>query len=495
MLNKLLLSTALTLLIFTANSQNVGINSTGNAPDASAGLDVDFNNKGVLIPRVALTAINTAGPISSPTTSLLVYNTATTTGTNAVTPGYYYWYSGKWVRLSSSENNWRIDGNDNITSTNFLGTTNNQYLALRTNNTERMRILAAGNVVIHGTTSVGNAWLNIRSAGANFGVYSDATSGEAYRGEATTGDGFVGISTSGNGVYGLASNANGRGGIFINANTNGNALLASGGDSPIYSFANSGTGGAFTGRKYGVSSIAVDAYGTGIISGGNNLTTLNSYPDGSGIAGTGRFVGVYGYANIGILDDGVGGYFGSEYSGLAVVGGWMPNQTKIMGNGTVSTVVKNLDEDPVVMFAPEAPEVLFQDFGVGQLANGKARIDLDPILSKNIVVNETHPIKIFIQLEGKCKGVYVTDKSDKGFTVIEQEDGQSNTAFSWQIVATRANELYEGSKGDFRLSDYSKRFPPAPEDFKKVRVRVVKDKAEELSNDIQIKTPMNNTEK
>ncbi|PJC62897.1 MAG: hypothetical protein CO022_02110, partial [Flavobacteriales bacterium CG_4_9_14_0_2_um_filter_32_27] len=58
-------------------AQNIGINATGAAPAASAGLDVNFTNKGLLVPRVALTATNAAGPIAAPATSLLVYNTAT----------------------------------------------------------------------------------------------------------------------------------------------------------------------------------------------------------------------------------------------------------------------------------------------------------------------------------------------------------------------------------------------------------------------------------
>src|SRR5574343_561753 len=90
------------LLLTTSNvfSQNVGINSSGASPDASAGLDVDFTDKGVLIPRVALTATNAAGPITSPTTSLLVYNTATAgTKPRDVYPGFYYWDGNGWARL------------------------------------------------------------------------------------------------------------------------------------------------------------------------------------------------------------------------------------------------------------------------------------------------------------------------------------------------------------------------------------------------------------
>ncbi|MBN1926142.1 MAG: hypothetical protein JW798_09925, partial [Prolixibacteraceae bacterium] len=65
----------LTLLLFYGNAQNVGINADGSAPDNSAMLDVDASNKGLLIPRVALTGANDATTIASPATSLLIYNT------------------------------------------------------------------------------------------------------------------------------------------------------------------------------------------------------------------------------------------------------------------------------------------------------------------------------------------------------------------------------------------------------------------------------------
>ena len=69
---------------------SVGIGAT-TTPDASAQLDVNSTSKGFLPPRVALTATNAAGPITSPATGLLVYNTATAgTSPNNVSPGYYF---------------------------------------------------------------------------------------------------------------------------------------------------------------------------------------------------------------------------------------------------------------------------------------------------------------------------------------------------------------------------------------------------------------------
>lgn len=178
MKHKLLSVGLLLTAMLTVNqifSQNIGINATGASPAASAGLDVDFTNKGVLIPRVALTATNAAGPIAAPTTSLLVYNTATAgAGATAVTPGYYYWSGAAWVRFSTGGDDWKILGNANTTSgTNFLGTTNAQALDFRTNNTLRFRVANADQV--H-AMSLGTTALPFYSFSAdpNTGLWSSA---------------------------------------------------------------------------------------------------------------------------------------------------------------------------------------------------------------------------------------------------------------------------------------------------------------------------------
>lgn len=127
-------------------AQNVGINATGAAPNTSAMLDVDATNKGLLVPRVALTSTADVTTITTPATSLLVYNTATVSN---VTPGFYYWDGSAWTRLSLNGDDWRITGNagTNI-ATHFVGTTDNQSLAFRTNNAEAMRITNGSNVGI-----------------------------------------------------------------------------------------------------------------------------------------------------------------------------------------------------------------------------------------------------------------------------------------------------------------------------------------------------------
>ena len=77
-------------------SQNVGINTTGALPDNSAGLDVDFNNKGLLVPRVSLTSTTDVTTIPTPATSLLVYNTNAAMTGGAV--GYWYYDGTQWIQ-------------------------------------------------------------------------------------------------------------------------------------------------------------------------------------------------------------------------------------------------------------------------------------------------------------------------------------------------------------------------------------------------------------
>ncbi|MFL5762498.1 MAG: beta strand repeat-containing protein [Bacteroidia bacterium] len=146
------------LLSSKAHAQNVGINSTGATANASAGLDVSFTNKGLLIPRVALTGTGDVTTISSAATSLLVYNTATAgAGSTAVTPGYFYWTGSAWTRLisaaSSSGLPWQLGGNAGTTpGTNFVGTTDAKDLVFKTNSSESFRIMSTGEIAI-GTTS------------------------------------------------------------------------------------------------------------------------------------------------------------------------------------------------------------------------------------------------------------------------------------------------------------------------------------------------------
>ncbi len=152
---------ALTLLIFAllyhgSYAQNVGINSTGATPDASAMLDVASTAspyKGFLAPRMLQAS---RGLISSPATGLLVYQTDGVSG--------FYYNSGTsaapvWTLVSSTTPAWGLTGNASTTAgTNFLGTTDAIDFVFKTNNIERARILTNGDVVL-GTDALQGSYL------------------------------------------------------------------------------------------------------------------------------------------------------------------------------------------------------------------------------------------------------------------------------------------------------------------------------------------------
>ncbi|MES2862686.1 MAG: hypothetical protein V4666_01070 [Bacteroidota bacterium] len=100
-MKKLLFILLFPLIGFT----QVGINTT--TPDASSMLDITSTDKGLLIPRISIPNLNAAAPITSPATSLLVYNTNATTGV-----GFYYWDGAKWTPFTGGTSHWTKVGND-----------------------------------------------------------------------------------------------------------------------------------------------------------------------------------------------------------------------------------------------------------------------------------------------------------------------------------------------------------------------------------------------
>jgi len=143
-----------------------------NSPNPNAVVDMAATNKGVLIPRVALSATNSASPVSSPAPYLLVFNTATaSSGSTAVAPGFYYrpsvWWdnNSSWVPLLSGTSGWMTTGNTGLKyGANFVGTSDDHDLVLRTNGTDRVRVMGVGgSVVVGGSAPATSALLDLTS--------------------------------------------------------------------------------------------------------------------------------------------------------------------------------------------------------------------------------------------------------------------------------------------------------------------------------------------
>jgi hypothetical protein len=75
----------------------IGDNATLVNPNSL--LELESTNKGLLMPRLALTDISSSSPLSVHIAGMIVYNTA---NQNDVVPGFYYSDGRKWIRLLSN---------------------------------------------------------------------------------------------------------------------------------------------------------------------------------------------------------------------------------------------------------------------------------------------------------------------------------------------------------------------------------------------------------
>lgn len=272
----------------------------------------------------------------------------------------------------------RIDGNEIITNTNTS-------LFLQNDNN--------GDLIVDGNTfrvdaSTNRVGIGDPSPDAKLDVYTTANE-----------TAIIGISTLGHGASFRAANTNHSGGWWF-----------CGGPIPC------GNASNFTGR--------------------------------TGVLASGQGTGILGVANLdsNATTDHTGGFFvvrnGNSVRAITAVAADVNGTVyKVVGHGTVSTLVNDTENNLRIMHAPETPEALFQDYGEGQLINGTAIIKIDPIFSNNIVVDNKHPLRVFIQLKGDCKGTYVTNKTINDFEVKELQGGTSNVKFSWSITANRKDQI------------------------------------------------------
>ena len=120
------ISLALIFLKCTCYGQGIAINNDNSNPDPSAMLDVKSTSSGLLVPRMTQTQRNA---IASPATGLLIYQTDNPSG-------FYYYNGTGWFRLSLQNEGWSTTGNEGTDpANNFIGTTDNQPLLLKVNNT------------------------------------------------------------------------------------------------------------------------------------------------------------------------------------------------------------------------------------------------------------------------------------------------------------------------------------------------------------------------
>lgn len=322
---------------------------------------------------------------------------------------------------------WNLLGNASTDPTiHALGTTDAQQLRLRTNNTERIRLQVDGRILIGTTIPLStNAVLQVQGGSTNRAVY--------------------GWKSSSNGtsvVLGVAT----QGGSF-RAGAVGYAAQATNTGSPCNPCRGVGLVG-----MVGVTDFLHWELGPGIVGTGPNYGIVAYAENTTGDRAAGRFEAP---TNGDIVRSLVAAYIGST---LYKIYG------RIVGSGTIpgtSTLIADKNGQLYALVCPEAPEIFFLDRGEGQLLHGEAYIAFDPALAFNLYVDERYPLYVFLQAVDEDCGLYVTERSRKGFRVRSTQP-DCNTRFYWWAVGRR-NDSYTPDK--IRTSRHvGVRLPLAPEE-------------------------------
>ena len=282
-----------------------------------------------------------------------------------------------------------------------------------------------------------------------YGYGSNSSTGDVYAG-------FFKTSTFGTGVhYGVkaesygasASPVHGLNGLADNTSTG--AVYAG-----LFTATSSGTGTHYGIYSQSSGSSSSGTYGVlGTAYNTSTGTTYGTYSSASN-SSTGAAFGVYSYAQNTSTGIAIGGYFdvpaygtGPKYGIYATAphaiayAGYFDGDVGVSYDfyayGSKNAAVKVDNGEYRLLSCQESPELWFEDFGEGQLVNGRVHIELDPLFLQTVTINGQHPMKVFVQLNDEnCKGTAVK-RGTTGFDVIELQNGTSNASFSYRIVAKR----------------------------------------------------------
>jgi hypothetical protein len=238
---------------------------------------------------------------------------------------------------------------------------------------------------VYGDTDSGtNAGTLGRNQGAGPGVQGITPTGIGVQGITATGIGVRGTSTSGTGVHGES--------------TTGDGVLGFSSGNLKYALAGSGSG-----QAHGLIGYSQNQFGiSGINNGGNNWAGA-FFNAGATAPNSGR-------------------------KGLFVQGDFL------VLNGTKNAGVKTQRFGHRKMYAVEATENVFEDFGTATLKGGKARVELDEVFAET--VNAGQKYQVYLTPKSlDSKGLGVISQDANGFTIGELGGGTGSYDIDYRVVA------------------------------------------------------------
>ena len=221
-------------------------------------------------------------------------------------------------------------------------------------------------------------------------VYGRSNSANAVFGNATNG---IGVKGSSGGTYGVLGT--------VPSTSGSNAVAVCGTNLSSYVGPSPGAGGF---GVYGFSSL------------GHGLVGATSTAGGGAVVGA---------------TNGVAGAYAGVFYGPVIVAG-----SFAVVNGTKSAAVAHPDGQHRLLYCFEAPESWFEDLGEARLTNGDAEVTFDPEFARLVDTEHYH---VFLTEYDDQHGLYVRERTSRGFKVRAKDDCPDAASFSWRVVARRTD--------------------------------------------------------
>ncbi len=126
--------------------------------------------------------------------------------------------------------------------------------------------------------------------------------------------------------------------------------------------------------------------------------------------------------------------FAGAFSGRVVIEGDLTVTGALQVTGAKAAVVSFPDGSHRRLYSMESPESWFEDFGVGQLVNGQAQVELAPDFAA-VVKSDTY--HVFISEYEDNNALFVSKRTSTGFSVRAKSSKTAGGTFSYRVVAKR----------------------------------------------------------
>lgn len=302
-------------------------------------------------------------------------------------------------------------------------------------------------------TALGPSEVGFQTHGANINLGVEAAGnriGVKGRCQGPVGDGVQGFGAgSWSGVAGFGGGEKGTGVVGFGGQPGGQGVRGIGNEGPnsapptpvgVYGQAGPGADGV-----QGVGSATTGAGAHGI-----------SYDfNGNGVMGEAHN-GEQAYGVWGLSRSGYAGYFEGR---VRIVGDLnVTGDLNVMGNK--SAVVPLSDGSYRRLYALESPESWFEDFGFGELVDGRALIALDPEFMELVDHDQYH---VFLTEYDANNALFVTNRTSSGFEV-QSSTSPSNARFSYRVTAKRSDTVARRlEKVEFGGTTKSAELPAVPQ--------------------------------